>query len=49
MRVPAPECRVRINDSQVEFDGLGKQAASILVLALALSGVSYAILTQVML
>jgi len=49
MRVPDPERRVRINEGQAELDGFGNQAASILVLALALSGVSYAILMQVML
>jgi len=49
MRVRDPERRVRINDGQAELDGFRNQAASILILALALFGVSYAILMQVML
>ena len=49
MSVPDPERRVRINDSQVELDRIENQAATILALALTLSGVSYAILMQVFL
>jgi hypothetical protein len=49
MRVPALEPRVGIRDSQAEFDGFENQAAAILALALTLTGVSYAILMQVLL
>jgi hypothetical protein len=49
MSVPDPERRVRINDSQAELDRFENQAATILVLALTLTGVSYAILIQVFL
>jgi len=49
MRVSDPERRVRITDSQAEFDQFGSQAAFILTLALALSSVSYAILMEVLL
>jgi hypothetical protein len=49
MSVPDPERRVRINDSQAELDRFENQAATILVLALTLTSVSYAILIQVFL
>jgi hypothetical protein len=48
MRVPDLERRVRIEDSQDELDRFEHQAASILAIALALSGVSYATLMLVM-
>jgi hypothetical protein len=48
MRVPDLERRVRIEDSQAELDRFEHQAASILAIALALSGVSYATLMLVM-
>jgi hypothetical protein len=49
MRVPDFERVVHINESQAELDRFEHQAASILTLGLALSGVSYAILMLVML
>jgi hypothetical protein len=48
MRVPDLECRVRVEDSQVELDRFEHQAASVLAFALALSAVSYATLMLVM-
>jgi hypothetical protein len=49
MRGPDAEGRVQIKDSQVELDRFENQAAVILALILALTGVSYAILMQVLL
>jgi hypothetical protein len=49
MRVPDLERRVRVEHSQAELDRFEHQAASIVALALALSGVSYATLMLVML
>ena len=49
MRVPDLERRVRIEDSQAELDRFEHQAASVLALALALSGVTYATMMLVML
>jgi hypothetical protein len=49
MNLPASERPIRPNDPQAEFDRLGHQAASILALALTLSGMTYAILMQVFL
>jgi hypothetical protein len=49
MSIPDSEPRVCINDSQVELERFENQAATILALALTLSGVSYAILMQVFL
>ncbi|QRM27632.1 hypothetical protein [Microvirga sp. VF16] len=45
---PAPGRRARIGDSNAEIDRFENHAAAILVLALTLSGVSYAILMQVL-
>ena len=49
MNLPASERPVRPNDPQSELDGFGHQAASILAVALTLSGMTYAILMQVFL
>ena len=49
MRVPDAERSVRLNDSQAELDRFESQAAVILALILALTGVSYVILVQVLL
>ncbi len=49
MRVPDAERRAQINDNQVELDRFEDQAAVILALVLALTGVSYTILMQVLL
>jgi hypothetical protein len=49
MSVSDAERHIRIKDSQVELDRFENQAAVILALILALTGVSYAILMQVLL
>jgi len=49
MSGPDAERRVQIKDSQVELDRFENQVAVILALILALTGVSYAILMQVLL
>lgn len=49
MSGPDPEHLIRIKDSQAELDRFEHQAAAILALVLTLSGVSYAILMQVLL
>jgi hypothetical protein len=49
MNLPASEHPVRPNDPQAELDRFGHQAASILALALTLSGMTYVILMQVFL
>ena len=49
MRVPDLERRVRIEDGQAELDRFEHQAASVMALGLALSGMTYATLMLVML
>jgi hypothetical protein len=49
MSVPDAERRVRIKHRQAEFDRVENRAAAILALVLTLTGVSYAILMQVLL
>jgi hypothetical protein len=49
MNLPASERPIRSNDPQAELDRFEHQAASILALALTLSGMTYAILMQVFL
>lgn len=49
MSVPNPEPLIQIKDSQAELDRFERQAAAILALVLTFSGVSYAILMQMLL
>jgi hypothetical protein len=49
MRIPVPERRVGIKDSQAELDRFENQAAAILAFVLTLAGVIYAILMEVLL
>jgi hypothetical protein len=49
MSVPDPEHLIQIEGSQAELDRFEHQAPAILALVLTLSGVSYAILMQVLL
>jgi hypothetical protein len=49
MRVPDAERRVQITDSQAELDRFKNQAAVLLALVLALTGVLSAVLMQVLL
>jgi hypothetical protein len=49
MSAPDAERHTRIKDSQVELERFENQAATILALVLTLTGVTYAILMQVLL
>ncbi len=49
MSVPKFEYRIRMEDSQSERDRFDSQAAVLRAILLALSGLSYAILMQVLL
>jgi hypothetical protein len=49
MSPPASELPIPPDDTQAELDRFERHAVSIVALALTLSGVSYAILTQVLL
>jgi hypothetical protein len=49
MRVPDADRRVRVKDRQAELDRFENRAAAILALVLTLTGVSSALLLQVLL
>ncbi|PVE25971.1 hypothetical protein DC522_01660 [Microvirga sp. KLBC 81] len=49
MSDPNPERRARVKDAHAALDRFERQAAAILALVLTLTGVSYAILMQVLL